>query len=143
MSQNEESKTHTGLAVIAEVAAVLDKSASEVRSRLVTALTERELVKRVDLLDKALVKRQTLFIETKKLKPKMMAVLNEDGSSTPVPAPVTPDEAKKFAKAVKEAKEALEKFDAVLEKAFSSADKDAFEKLAKQVSGKAEEPASE
>jgi hypothetical protein len=129
--------------VLAEVAAVLDKSAPEVRTRLVTALTEREMVKRVDLLDKALVKRQSLFIETKKLKPKMLCVLNEDGTSTPVPAPVTSDEAKKFAKAVKDAKEALDKFDATLEKAFSTGDKDAFEKLAKQVSGKVEEPASE
>lgn len=121
--------------VLAEVADALALSAPLVRERLKTVRVERELSKRVDLLDKALAKRMTLFIEVKKLKPKMMAVLNEDGSSTPVPAPVTPEEAKKFAKAVKEAKEKLEKFDDLLEKAFSGAAQDSFDKLAKQVAG--------
>lgn len=143
MSQNEDTKENTGRNVLAEVADALKGSAARVRGQLVQVLTERELTKRVDLLDKALVKRQTLFIEVKKLKPKMLCVLAEDGTTTNVPAPVTPDEAKKFQKALKEAKEKLEKFDLLLEKAFSSADQDAFDKLGKQVSGKEDAPAEE
>lgn len=140
MSQNETTKDQksTGATVLAEVADVLKDSAPSVRSRLVSVLTERELAKRVDLLDKALVKRQALFIETKKLKPKKMVVLNEDGSTTDVPVPMTPEEVKKFQKAVKEANEKLAKFDDLLEKAFTGAAQDSFDKLAKQVSGAAD-----
>src|SRR5512144_704974 len=99
MSQSEESKKSTGMDVIAEVADALATSAPTVRAKLVEARVSRELSRRVDLLDKALVKRDQLFVDVKKLRPKMMCVLNEDGSSTQVPQPVTPDEAKKFKKA--------------------------------------------
>lgn len=143
MSQNEDVKENTGRTVLAEVADALGKSASNVRTRLVSVLTERELAKRVDLLDKALVKRQALFIEVKKMKPKTLCVLAEDGTTTQVPAPVTAEEAKKFQKALKEAKEKLEKFDVLLEKAFTGAEQDSFDKLAKQVSGKEDAPSEE
>ena len=131
------------MTVLAEVASALDKMAEEARSRLRTTLIEREMTRRVDLLDKALVKRQQLFVEVKKLRPQKLFKINEDGTSTEVDAPVTADEAKKFAKALKEAKEKLEKFDTLLEKAFTNPDKDTFDKLGKQVAGKDSEEKSE
>ena len=133
MSQNEEQKVNTGMTVLAEVADALDKMAEEGRNRLKSVLIEREMTRRVDLLDKALVKRQQLLVEVKKLRPTKMFKLNEDGTSTEVDAPVTAEEAKKFTNAVKEAKEKLEKFDALLEKAFTNPDKDTFDKLSKQL----------
>jgi hypothetical protein len=136
MSQNEEPKKSTALTVLAEVADFLEKSAEIQRERYKTLRIERELNKRVDTLDKAVAKREQLFIEVKKLRPQKMFKLNDDGTSVPVDAPVTAEEAKKFAKALKEAKEKLEKFEALLEKAFTSPDQDTFDKLAKQVAGK-------
>lgn len=121
------------MTVLAEVADALDKMAEEGRNRLKSVLIEREMTRRVDLLDKALVKRQQLLVEVKKLRPTKMFKLNEDGTSTEVDAPVTAEEAKKFTNAVKEAKEKLEKFDALLEKAFTNPDKDTFDKLSKQL----------
>lgn len=138
MSQNNESNQSTGTTVIAEVADVLAGSAPQVRDRLKNLLVEREVSKRVDLLDKALVKRQQLFIETKKFKLKTGTLIAEDGTKSKVTLPMTEDEVKAYEKGVKEAKEKLEKFDAALEKAFSG-DKDAFDKLAKQVAGKSDE----
>lgn len=119
------------MTVIAEVADVLANSAPTVRARLVSAMTERELTKRVETLDKALTKRMQLFIETKKLKPKKLVVLNDDGTTTEVSAPQTMEEVKAYQKSVKDAQENLDKFDGLLEKAFNG-DKDAFDKLAKQ-----------
>jgi hypothetical protein len=60
MSQNEESKKNTGLAVIAEVADALATSAPMVRENLKNLLFKREVDKRVSLLDQALVKRDQL-----------------------------------------------------------------------------------
>ena len=142
MSQNEESKVSTGQSVIAEVADALKNSAGEVRGRLVKALTERELAKRVELLDKALVKRAQLSGELNKIRPKKAFTL-VDGKMQEVPAVYTEEESKQFNKQVKEAREKLEKFDAVLEAAFANADKESFAKLTNLVGGKSEEPASE
>jgi len=145
MSQNEESKKSTGMAVIAEVADALASSAPTVRSRLVSALTERELSRRVDLLDKALVKRDQLqkevYMVKKPGKPNNK-VLHADGSVTETPATYTPEEykkheedTKKYNKALKEAQEKLGKFDALLESAFTEPSDKVFEKLEKQVKG--------
>jgi hypothetical protein len=145
MSQNEESKKSTGMAVIAEVADALATSAPTVRSRLITTLTERELSRRVDLLDKALVKRDSLQKEIYMVKaPGKPAnkVVAADGTITEVPATYTPeefkkleDDKKKYQKALKEANEKLAKFDAVLEAAFTEPTDKVFEKLEKQVKG--------
>lgn len=140
MSQNEESKVSTAVGVLAEVADALKGSAASVKSRLVTALTERELVKRVDMLDKALVKREQLNVEVRKIRPpgkKLFKLV--DGQMQEVEAVFTPDEVKKFNedtkqynKLLKEATEKLQKFDNALESAFAG---EGFEKLAKQLGG--------
>ena len=132
MSQNTESNPSTGLTVLAEVADALAASAPVVRERLKAARIEREVARRVEILDKALPKRDALFIETKKLKVKTGTLINEDGTETKVALPMTEDEVKAYKKAVKEANENLEKFDALLEKAFTG-DKEAFDKLSKLV----------
>jgi predicted transcriptional regulator len=145
MSQNEGSKQSTGMAVIAEVADALASSAPTVRSRLVQALTERELARRVDLLDKALVKRdqvaKEVYMVKKPGKPNNKVVA-ADGSVTETPAVYTPEEykkleedTKKYQKALKEANEKLAKFDALLEAAFTEPSDKVFEKLEKQVKG--------
>lgn len=150
MSQNSESnQTSTATGVLAEVATALAGAAGETRSRLVKALTERELVKRVDLLDKALVKRGQLQNELNGIRPpgkKAHALV--DGKMVEVQAVYTPDEVKKFNdemkqynKKLKEATEKLAKFDKVLESAFVGDPADtesltkAFAKLGKMVAG--------
>jgi hypothetical protein len=150
MSQsNDSNQTSTGANVLAEVADALKGSTGEVRTRLVRALTERELVKRVDLLDKALVKRGQLQNELNGVRPpgkKNFALV--DGNMVEVQAVYTPEEVKKhkeelkaYTKKLKEATEKLAKFDKALEAAFGAgpdgSDKltEAFAKLTKQVAG--------
>jgi len=151
MSQNnEQNQTSTGASVLAEVADALKASPPDVRSRLVKVLTERELVKRVDLLDKALVKRGQLQNELNAIRPpgKKAFVLQEDGKMVEVQAVYTAEEKKKheeemkqFNKKLKEATDKLANFDKTLEAAFGGgpdgAEKltEAFTKLAKQVAG--------
>lgn len=139
----------TGQNVLAEVASALGASGVEVRTRLVRALTERELVKRVDTLDKALVKRDQLQKEVYKVKvPGKPAVklLNADGTFTEQPATYTVEEAKKYGeevkayqKALKEANEKLQKFDDMVEQAFTAPTQKVFDKLAGMIGGKSEE----
>lgn len=150
MSQsNDSNQTSTGAGVLAEVASALQGSTGEVRTRLVKALTERELVKRVDLLDKALVKRAQLQTELNSIRPPSKKVFKlVDGKMQEVEAFYTQDEVKKFneetkqhAKKLKEATEKLSKFDKALEAAFGAGPDgsekltDAFAKLTKQVAG--------
>ena len=150
MSQNNDSnQTNTGTNVLAEVADALKASTGDVRNRLVKALTERELVKRVDLLDKALVKRGQLQSELNAIRPPSKKSFKlVDGKMQEVEALYTQDEVKKFneeikqhAKKLKEATEKLSKFDKSLEAAFGAGPEgtekltEAFAKLAKQVSG--------
>jgi hypothetical protein len=150
MSQNEESKVSTpenatvvvadaskepapktSVTVLAEVVDALKASAPDVRKRLVTALTERELVKRVDLLDKGLAKLKELKKEADKIRPKKM--FDADGKE--LPGTFTGDEVKNL----KKAKENVTKLENVLEKAFAGQE---FDKLAGLVAGK-EMPAEE
>jgi len=150
MSQNTESnQTSTGTGVLAEVASALQGSTGEVRGRLVKALTERELVKRVDLLDKALVKRGQLQNELNGIRPpgkKNFALV--DGKMVEVQAVYTPDEVKKhteetkqYTKKLKEATDKLANFDKTLEAAFGAGPDGvekldgAFAKLGKLVAG--------
>lgn len=124
MSQSEDTKVSTGTAVLVEVADALKASSSTVRSRLVATLTERELVKRVDLLDKALVKRKEVAKELDKIR----AEDTFDGDGNKVPGTFT----KAQYESRKKAKEKLSKFDAALERAFSG---EGFDKLAQMVAG--------
>lgn len=150
MSQSTESSpTNTATGVLAEVATALAGAAGETRSRLVKVLTERELVKRVDLLDKALVKRTQLQNELNAIRPpgkKAFALV--DGQMKEVTAVYTPEEKKKFDdetkqynKKLKEATEKLAKFEKLLEAAFVGDPADtesltkAFAKLGKAVAG--------
>ncbi len=151
MSQNSDTTNQqsTGSNVLAEVADALKASPTEVRTRLVKALTERELAKRVDLLDKALTKRAQLQTELNSIRMPTKKVFKlVDGKMVEAQVELTysPEEAKKYNedlkqhnKKVKEATEKLAKFDKTLEAAFGGegADKltDAFAKLAKLVSG--------
>src|SRR5271157_3066699 len=139
MSQNNDTNQSTGATVLAEVATALGTSTGEVRTRLVRALTERELVKRVDTLDKALVKRAQLQSELNNLRPpskKAFALV--DGKMVEVAAVYTAEEKKKHdeemkqhAKKVKEATEKLAKFDSVLESAFTGAPEELEKSFAK------------
>jgi hypothetical protein len=146
MSQNTDTNQSTGATVLAEVAAALGASTGDVRTRLVKALTERELLKRVDMLDKALVKRAQLFNELNNMRaPAKKAFALVDGKMVEVQAVYTPEEKKKHDedmkqhnKKVKEATEKLAKFDSVLETAFTGAPEElekAFAKLGKALSG--------
>jgi hypothetical protein len=151
MSQsNDSNQTSTGANVLAEVADALKGSTGEVRTRLVRALTERELVKRVDLLDKALVKRGQLQNELNGIRPpgKKNFALDATGNMVEVQAVYTPEEVKKhkeelkvYTKKLKEATEKLAKFDKALEAAFGAGPDgsekltEAFAKLTKQVAG--------
>jgi hypothetical protein len=151
MSQSTESnQTSTATGVLAEVATALAGAAGETRSRLVKALTERELVKRVDLLDKALVKRGQLQNELNAIRPpgKKAFVLQADGKMVEAQAVYTAEEKKKFDeemkqynKKLKEATEKLAKFEKVLESALVGDPNDAegltkaFAKLGKMVAG--------
>ncbi len=149
MSQNSDTTNQpsTGASVLAEVADALKASPTEVRTRLVKALTERELAKRVDLLDKALVKRAQLQNELNAIRPpgkKNFALV--DGQMVEVQAVYTQEEVKKhneelkqYNKKLKEATEKLAKFDKTLEAAFGADGPDrltdAFTKLGKLVAG--------
>lgn len=131
--------------VLAEVAAALDASASEVRNRLVQARTERVKAKRVDILDKALAKRDQLQTEVFAIKPpgKKVFTVDAEGKPVEIPAIYTQDELKKleedrkqYNKKLKEATEKLEKFDKLLEESFTAPTDKLFEKLEKMVGGK-------
>jgi len=150
MSQsNDTNQTNTGADVLAEVAGALKASTGEVRTRLVKALTERELVKRVELLDKALVKRGQLQNELNAIRPpgkKNFALV--DGKMVEVQAVYTQEEVKKhndelkqYNKKLKEATDKLANFDKTLEAAFGAGPDgtekltEAFTKLTKLVAG--------
>lgn len=150
MSQsNDTNQTNTGADVLAEVAGALKASTGEVRTRLVKALTERELVKRVELLDKALVKRGQLQNELNAIRPpgkKNFALV--DGKMVEVQAVYTQEEVKKhndelkqYNKKLKEATDKLANFDKTLEAAFGAGPDgtekltEAFAKLTKLVAG--------
>lgn len=124
MSQNEESKASTSQGVYAEVADALKSSPALVRSKLVVALTERELNKRVEMLDKALVKGKELEKEVLKIRPED----SYDAQGNKVPGNFT----KAQFETLKKAKEKSDKFNAALEKAFAGD----FEKLSGLMSGK-------
>jgi hypothetical protein len=125
MSQNENTKPSAAQGVLVEVADALRNSSQTVRSRLVTALTERELVKRVDLLDKGLAKLKEVKKEVDKIRPADMF----DGDGNKVPGHFT----KQQHEELKKAKEKFAKLEKAVEKAFAGEE---FDKLANLVAGK-------
>lgn len=100
------------------------------------------------MLDKALVKRDQLQKEIYKVKAPgkpPVKLLNADGTFTEQPATYTVEEAKKhgeevkaYQKTLKEVTEKLEKFDALMEEAFTAPTQKTFDKLAAQVGGKSD-----
>ncbi len=147
MSQNEESKGNTGLTVLAEVADALTASAGEVRTRLVKTLTEREVSRRVDLLDKALVKRDQLQKEVYAVKaPGKKTYQVVDGKEVEVPSVYTQEElgklkeeTKQYNKKLAEATKKLADFDKLMEEAFTAPTTKLFDRLAKECSGPEEQ----
>lgn len=125
MSQNENTKLSAAQSVIAEVADALKASPTTVRDRLVAALTERELVKRVDMLDKGLAKVKELKREVDKIRPTDLF----DAEGNKVPGHFT----KAQHEELKKAKEKFAKLESALEKAFAG---EGFDKLSGLVSGK-------
>ena len=121
MSANDQS-TPTYQTVSAEVAEFLGKSQGTVRDALVKTLTDREVSRRVEALDKALLKRRELQKEVEKIRPKK--VYNADG--TEAAGTFSQEEFSNL----KKAKEKLAKFEAALEKAFAG-DANAFDHLSK------------
>ena len=130
MSQegNTDSKS-TAQSVLVEVADALKGSSQVVKSRLVTALTERVLAQRVDLLDKGLAKLKDLKKELDKIRAPEMV---DFATGAKVPGLLTKAQYQELTKA----KEKLTKLENALEKAFNGED---FDKLSGLVSGK--EPA--
>lgn len=123
MSANDQStQMPTYQTVSAEVADFLGKSQGAVREALIQTLTNREVSRRVELLDKALVKRKELQKEIEKIRPKK--VYNADGSEA-----VGTFTSEEF-QSLKKAKEKFAKYEAALEKAFAG-EASGFEHLSK------------
>jgi hypothetical protein len=125
MSQSEDTKMSTHQSVLAEVADVLKASPEVVRSRVKQVLVEREVAKRVDMLDKGLAKLREAKGEVNKIRP---------------PVSFTPDGIKvegNFSKAdfetLKKVKEKVAKLEGALEKAFAGQE---FDKLSSLIGGK-------
>ena len=132
MSQGEDTKVSTHQSVLVEVADALKASPAQVRSRVVSALVERELVKRVEMLDKGLAKLRDVKRDLDKIRP---------------PVSYTADGQKvegTFSKAdfenLKKARERVTRLESALEKAFAGQE---FDKLANLVAGKEGSDSSE
>ena len=131
MSQNEESKVSTHQGVLAEVADALKASPEKVKGRVRDLLVEREVSKRVDLLDKGLAKLRDLKGEVNKIRPPV--------SFTATGEKVEGTFAKADFEKLKKAREQVAKLENALEKAFAGQE---FDKLSSLVAGK-ETPASD
>lgn len=108
--------------VLSEVSEALKGSPDTVRCRLKSALVERELAKRVELLDKALSKLGEQRKDILKMKPDV-ETFSEDG----VKLPGTFSKAKFEEK--KKAAEAMDKLQKAVEAALLGESPDAFAKL--------------
>lgn len=130
MSQNSEVKDSTTNNVLVAVADALNGSPNELQQRVKTLLVERELSKRVELLDKGMAKLRELKRELDKIRPPVSYTL--DGTK------VEGNFSKTEFESLKLAREKVSKLEAVLEKAWAGQE---FDKLAGLVGGK--EPAAE
>jgi hypothetical protein len=123
--ESDQSQGSTTSSVLAEVADALKASPEGVKSRLVTALVEREVVKRVELLDKGLSKLRELKSEINKVRPPV--------SYTATGEKVEGNFSKADFESLKKLRERLSKLEAAMEKAFTGQE---FDKLAGLVGGK-------
>lgn len=139
------------MTVLAEVADALAGSSDEVRGLLKGVLLTREKTRRVDILDKALVKRDQLQKEVYAVRApgKKSFTVGADGKPVEIPAVYTQEELKKleedtkqYTKKLKEATEKLEKFDKLMEEAFTAPTNKVFDKLSGMIGGKSDESAS-
>ena len=127
MSQNSDTKESMHSTVVAEVASRLGSATDLVKGRLVDALVERELVKRVDLLDKGMAKLRELQREVNKVRPKK--IFDAETLKEVQVATLSAEEAK----VLRAAREKVTKLETALEKAFAGQE---FDKLASLVAGK-------
>lgn len=132
MSQNEESKASIHQTVLAEVADALKGSNETVRARLKSALVEREVLKRVDLLDKGLLKLREAKNDLNKIRPPVS--FQADGTK------VEGTFSKADFESLKKAREKVAKLEAALEKALVGQE---FDKLGGLVAGKEASPETE
>lgn len=124
MSQESETKSTTS-SVLAEVANALEGSPEQIKSRVRDLLVEREVSKRVDLLDKGLAKLRELKREVEKVRVPVSYTL--DGQK------VEGTLSKQDFEALKKAKEKVAKLEAAMEKAWQGKE---FDKLSNLVAGK-------
>lgn len=96
-------------AILADVSTRVKDAKGEVQERLVKALVEKELELRVGLLDKAVQKRQELYVALRKLEKPDVEYFTADG--TPVGQG---SYSKNRLNELKTAREALEKQDKVI-----------------------------
>lgn len=129
MSDNTENKTENkksaALTLQEEVAGILKDGSEHVKGKLRDLLVEREVSKRVDLLDKGMNKLRELKREVDKIRPP--TVFNGVGEK--VEGTFTKEEWQKKV----QAKEKVAKLEKLLENAFAGQD---FDKLSQMVSGK-------
>jgi hypothetical protein len=125
MTHESDQKVSTTSSVLAEVADALKASPEQVKSRVRDLLVEREVSKRVDLLDKGLAKLREFKNEINKVRPPVSYTL--DGQK------VEGNLSKADFETLKKAREKLAKLEGALEKAFSGQE---FDKLAGLVGGK-------
>jgi hypothetical protein len=102
--------TRQAVTVLAAVSERIGASGPAVRERVVSALVEREVVARVELLDKALAKRTETEKDLRKLKPD---VENYDADGKLVSSSYS----KAKADELKKARESLDKLEKALDKA--------------------------
>lgn len=129
MSENTENKTESKKSAAAtlqeEVATVLKDGSEHVKGKLRDLLVEREVSKRVELLDKGMNKLREAKRELDKIRPP--TVFN--GAGEKMEGTFSKDEWQKK----QQAKEKVEKLEKTLENAFAGQD---FDKLASLVAGK-------
>ncbi len=127
MTHESDSKatSSTTTSVLAEVADALKASPDAVKSRVRDLLVEREVSKRVELLDKGLAKLREFKNEVNKVRPPVS--YTADGTK------VEGNFSKADFETLKKAKEKLAKLEGDLEKAFAGQE---FDKLAGLVGGK-------
>jgi len=112
--------------LLSEVAEKIGQSTSQVRERVISALVEREVVARTDILDKALAKRTELDREIRKLQKPDVEQFDVDGKV------VSASFSKARVDELKKAREGLEKLEKAIDKALTDND---FSKL-KEIVGK-------
>ena len=125
MSDNSDVKKSAAVVLQEEVAAVLKDGNEHVKGKLRDLLVEREVSKRVDLLDKGMNKLRELKREVDKIRPPV--VFNSAGEK------MDGNYSKEDWQKKQQAQEKLAKLEKTLENAFAGQD---FDKLASLVAGK-------